>query len=417
MNRLLALLKMNIKLLLRNRAFVFFVCVSPLAAAIVLNLKTETTFQQETKAIYELSTVQKKAIYNGNTEKFIIKVYDGAKTELSEYLLEELAASGMFSICRADVQKMSKKEVEKQAQKDAFDDRAGALLYLQKEFDEAMMQRMYENAMQIYDVSDDSRWEIMETEISSVLSQIAALTETGMDSETIAETLQKAAKELPAKEIVTVSGKDNIALTKDQATDRAKIGYALAMLTLGFIFCGVCVAHTVIEEQDNKVYTRCLLTRMKQGEYLLAKYFMMIVIALVQTGVLGIYMFFAKNMDFGINKWVFLANIFLLGLIFSSLSFVLGTLLGDIMSANSAVLSVWCISALLAGLYFPLETSSPVIKALSNLMPQKWFLKASEMLIVGDNKAYSMILCITAAYLIVIISIGVAGLRIKRVEA
>ncbi len=46
-------------------------------------------------------------------------------------------------------------------------------------------------------------------------------------------------------------------------------------------------------------------------------------------------------------------------------------------------------------------------------MPQKWFIKASEILLSGDKSAYTMLLCVTAAYLIIIASIGGVGLKIQ----
>ena len=113
------------------------------------------------------------------------------------------------------------------------------------------------------------------------------------------------------------------------------------------------------------------------------------------------------------NIMSFLVVIFLLGLIFSTLSLLLGVVLGDIMSANYAVFAIWSISALLAGLYFPLDDTTKALKALSYLMPQRWFMDASELLLVGDKSAYSMLLCVTMAYLIIIISVGSVGLKIK----
>ena len=86
------------------------------------------------------------------------------------------------------------------------------------------------------------------------------------------------------------------------------------------------------------------------------------------------------------------------------------------MSANYAVFTLWSISALLAGLYFPLDSTSTVLKSISYLMPQRWFMKAAELLLVGDKSAYSMILYITVAYLILIVSIGGIGLKIKRTD-
>ena len=87
------------------------------------------------------------------------------------------------------------------------------------------------------------------------------------------------------------------------------------------------------------------------------------------------------------------------------------------MSANYAVFTLWSVSALLAGLYFPLDSTSAVLKSISNLMPQKWFMKATEMLLVGDKGAYSMVIYVTLAYLIVITSVGSIGLKMKRADS
>lgn len=86
------------------------------------------------------------------------------------------------------------------------------------------------------------------------------------------------------------------------------------------------------------------------------------------------------------------------------------------MSSNYAVFTIWCISPLLSGLYFPLDNTTKALKTLAYFMPQRWFMDASKLLIVGDKNAYSMILCVTVAYLIAVISVGTVGLRIKRYE-
>ena len=75
------------------------------------------------------------------------------------------------------------------------------------------------------------------------------------------------------------------------------------------------------------------------------------------------------------------------------------------MSSNYAAFAIWSISALLAGLYFPLDDTTKALKTLSYLMPQRWFMDASELLLVGDKSAYSMILCVTVAYDIVNITL------------
>lgn len=422
MRTFLTLLKMNIRLLLRNKGFLFFLCVTPIVSTIILGLKTgdSVNFDEEgaRSRILELKDITARAVYAGDTTALIVKVYDASGTELSEYVLEELTKSGMYSVCRADVSGMDKEAVTEQAKKDAFDDRAGVLLYLKPDFDRGVLEGNLEEALLTYTVSEDERLELFEEELTEELSQLHSLSaSTGMDAEEITEFLKEMEEQLPKKEVVSLSGKKDIALTAEQTACRDRIGYAFAIITLGFLFCGVCVAHTVIEEQENKVYTRIMLSGIGRQTYLGAKLVMALMISVLQTVILGICLFVAGNTDFGMNQFAFLMLIFLLGLIFSMVSLSMGILIGDVMSANYAVFALWSISALLAGLYFPLDSTSAILKAISYLMPQKWFLRAAELLFVGDKSVYSMVICITAAYLIVILSVSGVGLKIKRVDA
>lgn len=422
MRTFLTLLKMNIRLLLRNKGFLFFLCVTPIVSTIILGLKTgdSVNFEEEgaRSRILELKDITARAVYAGDTTALIVKVYDASGTELSEYVLEELTKSGMYSVCRADVSGMAGEAVTEQAKKDAFDDRAGVLLYLKPDFDRGVLEGNLEEALLTYTVSEDERLELFEEELTEELSQLHSLSaSTGMDAEEITEFLKEMEEQLPKKEVVSLSGKKDIALTAEQTACRDRIGYAFAIITLGFLFCGVCVAHTVIEEQENKVYTRIMLSGIGRQTYLGAKLVMALMISVLQTVILGICLFVADNADFGMNQFAFLMLIFLLGLIFSMVSLSMGILIGDVMSANYAVFALWSISALLAGLYFPLDSTSAILKAISYLMPQKWFLRAAELLFVGDKSVYSMVICITAAYLIVILSVSGVGLKIRRAEA
>ena len=96
MSRFLALLKMNMKLLMRNKGFLFFLCITPIVSAIILNLKTDASVYEEKEArtnIIELEKISERAVYVSETSAFTIKVYDASQSELSEYVLNELAKS------------------------------------------------------------------------------------------------------------------------------------------------------------------------------------------------------------------------------------------------------------------------------------------------------------------------------------
>lgn len=415
------LIKINIKLLLRNKGFLFFLFITPIVSVFIMTIRTDSSsFYKESeqeRSIQELSGPEEKVVYLNDGSSYSVKVYDGAGSELSEYILQEMADTSMFSIYRQDAEKMTEKEVLEQAKKDAFNDRMGTILYLKPEFDQEVMRGNWEEAVLFYQVSEDERWELWEDAFANELIAIYQVVQgVGMEETQVLSVLLSIEDNMPAKESVSLDGKNEISLNTEQNAKKNLAGYAYAIITLGFLFCGVCIAYTVIEERENKVYTRIMLSKVGRYEYLLSKLVMSVLISVLQTGVMAVCMFVVKEIDFGIAKLSFLLFIFLLGLIFNVLSMGVGIMIGDVMGANYAVFTIWSVSALLAGLYFPIEDSSNVIKCISYLMPQRWFLKGTEMLMVGDRTAYPMIFCITFAYLIVILCVGAVGLKMKESE-
>jgi ABC-type multidrug transport system permease subunit len=367
--------------------------------------------------ILELDDYTKKAVYLGDSSACIIKVYDASHSELSEYVLNQIVSTGLFSVCRADVSGLSEIKVDEAAEKAAFDDRAGMIVYIKENFDEATLSGKYQDGIKLYDVSDDERQEIFVTEVTDLLARINQIKGlVGNDKASIIKMLDDINNKLPEKTVVNFAEKDAIQLTEKQYNQKNQIGYAFAIITLGFLFGGVCVAHSVIEEQNNKVFTRALLTKLTSKGYFISKFIVALIISILQTLVLGVCIVFVPGLDVGISIISFLFITFLLGLIFSALSILLGIIIGDVMSSNYAVFAIWSISGLLSGLYFTLNDTTPALKTLSYFMPQRWFMDAAELLLVGDKSAYPMVLYITATFLIVIISVGGIGLKVKRHE-
>ncbi len=414
---MIELVKISLKLLLRNKGFLFFLLATPALSAFILSVKMDHAIYADDsnkEVILELKDCTDKAVYTGDTSACIIKAYDASNSELSEYVLNQMAATGMFSVCRADASNLTEDEVEEIAKKDAFDDRSGMLLYLKADFDEAVLDGAWEQSVQLYVVSEDERQELFVMELTDLFARIKQVQSfTGNDITAILEMLTDIQEKMPEKRIVNLAGREELALTEQQINQRTQIGYAFAFITLGFLFCGVCVAHSVIEEQNNKVFTRIMLTKLSSRDYFISKFVVAVIISVMQTLVLAVCLSFIRGLDVGMSGVSFLVVIFLLGLIFGTVSLLLGVILGDVMSSNYAVFAIWSISALLAGLYFPLDATTKALKALSYLMPQRWFMDASELLLVGDKSAYSMLLCVTAAYLIIIISVGSVGLKVK----
>ena len=419
MNHFMELLKINLKLLVRNRGFLFFLLLAPLLSLVILNLKNDasTSYDEGERGIIELEMPQEKIVYQNDWTSYAVKVYDAAQSELAEYVQQELAEAGMIRVFRVDASEMSEADVEEIVKEDATKDRVGASLYLRPEFDEKVTEGDWEEAFRLYETSDDERFELAERVLTEEISVIQRLAQSGQEPKQMVSSIRQMKENFPEKEVVMLESSKEESLTREQENKKQLAGMAYAILSLGFLFCGVCVAYTMIEERDNKVYTRIMLSKVGRTEYLISKFAVAILVSVLQTGVMALYMLLFRNMDFGISRGNLLFMAFLLGMIFNILSLVAGIMVGDVMSANYAVLAIWVVSALLSGCYFSLDGSSKMIQAISDLMPQHWFIKGTEMIMRGDQSVYPMICGITLAYVIVILGIGAVGLKMKESEA
>lgn len=236
------------------------------------------------------------------------------------------------------------------------------------------------------------------------------------NEENVTETLDAMRNLLPEKEIVLIGSAGGRELTNKQLDQKALVGYAFAFLTLGFVFGGVLIAYSVIRERKDMVLTRVKLTRLTDTRYFAAKFICGGIVSFMFAAVTSLITLTIDNGKLGMSRVGFFSMIFGLGLIFCSLSLMLGILFDDVMSATVSAFILWTLSSLLSGLYFSLDAAGDAIKTMSYLMPSKWFLDATEMLMLGDNKVYFMILCVTIAYLIVTLGLGSIGIKIRNHE-
>ena len=411
----------TIKLLFRSPGFWFFLFFTPIVSTLIL--KTEQTnlsayelsSAEGSSRIIEVEKEEDKVAYYGGKGRYVIKVYDAAGSDLSEYTLKKLTESGAFLICRVKVSPMTKEVLDARLDADTDGDRMGAVMYLDKNFDTEAVAGTVKDGLKVFITSDDARKELFENELKMILGQIRNAAKMAGDKD-IAQVLGEMNKNLPVKSVETVAGKDSPVLTNEQVDKRTMVGYAFAILTLGFVFGGVFVAQTVINEQKDMVLTRIRLTKLSEAKYFTAKLLSGGIVSMMLTLVMGGCTFLIPSERLAVERPVFLLMVFCLGLIFSSLSLLLGILLGNVMSANIAAFTVWSLSSMLAGLYFPLDDTTDTVKMISYLMPQKWFLDITELLMTGDNKGYIMLVCVTAAYLVVVLSLGSVGIKFKNHE-
>jgi hypothetical protein len=411
----------TIKLLFRSPGFWFFLLFAPIVSTLIL--KTEQTNlsayeisgAEGASAIVEVEKEDEKVAYYGGKGRYVIKVYDASGSDLSEYTLKKLTESGAFLICRVKVSPMTGDALNSRIDSDVESDRMGAAMYLGEDFDAEAVTGSVKNGMRVFILSEDSRKDLFENELKMILGQIRNAAGVAGEGD-VGKVLGEMSQSLPVKTVETIAGKNSPVLTNEQVDKRTMMGYAFAILTLGFVFGGVFVAQTVINEQKDMVLTRIRLTKLSEAKYFAAKLLSGGIVSLLLTFVMGICTFMIPAERLAVERPIFLLMVFCLGLIFSSLSLLMGILLGNVMSANIAAFTVWSLSSMLAGLYFPLDDTTETVKMISHIMPQKWFLNITELLMTGDSKGYIMLVCVAAAYLVVVLSLGSVGIRFKNHE-
>ena len=415
---MISIIKSTLKLLFRNIIFWIFLIAMPVLSYVMLRIQADNIGsydKSELEEIIEIEDPGDKAGYFGGNGKFVIKVYDASCSNLSDELLTGLTRSGMITVVRAGVPDMTAEEAYDHACFDGYNDLVGADIYLDKNFDEYVLSGDAEKALTVYILSDDERSEILENEIKMFMGQVSnALLMGGKDD--VYENLEALRDALPEKETVLLGSENGRSLTNAQLDQKALVGYAFAFLTLGFVFGGALIAYSVIRERKDMVLTRVKLTYLTDSQYFAAKFICGGIVSFLFAVITILITMAIDEGKLGMSRMGFFWMIFLLGLIFCSISLMIGILFNDVMSATVSAFILWTLSSLLSGLYFSLDAAGDAIKTMSYLMPSKWFLDAVEMLMLGDNRVYFMILCVTVAYLIVTLGLGSIGIKIRNHE-
>jgi ABC-type multidrug transport system permease subunit len=323
----------------------------------------------------------------------------------------------MFSISRFHSENMTDQEVRNKAEENADNDRIGTILYVKENFEQEVLNGEFKDSIRLYTIAEDERGVLFEESLEQEISDLFLKAKIADgDKNQLSVMLSDVGNNLPIKLVQKISSGDKIVLNSEQKSIKERIGFSFAIISLGFIFGGVFIAYTVIEERNNKVYTRITLSKTSRYEYMISKLTVSVLVSTLQTVIIWLGLTIFIRPDFGISRMSYVFLVFLLGLVFNTLSLSVGVVIGNAMEANYAVFSIWCLTSLLSGLYFSIDNASGLFRKLSNLMPQKWYLRGAEMLMTGDNSAYLMTISVTAAFLIVFISIGAASLKLKLEE-
>ena len=384
------MLKMNLRLLLRNIGYLCFLILLPIAATLLLNLSLAYSSSPLDLSIDNDANI----VYLDNREQRIdsidgmninVKVYDFSASEFSGYLLRYLQNIGIFRIY-------------------CFKDKGGALPDIEKSAIDTMNrntvssiiiindgENLSEN-IEIYYGHEDLRVDLL---IKSV-NDFIALYEMGIG-----------ALEIPSREL----NKDSSRLDSKIKAQRNSTMFSWGLVSMAFALSGVFVSNLLIMERNNGTLKRMRLSNVSMRGYFLVKLLMALFTVVIQMVFMGIGIWAFVKTDFAITMIQYLAITFGFALILNILSLVIGIFANNLLTTSYIAFCAGSMLPLVSGLYFPGVTLKGWLASASMIAPQRWSIIALDALIAGDEGVYFNYILIVTAFLIVLGCVGVLGLK------
>lgn len=417
MKGFITMLKINIKLLIRNKGYLCFLILLPLFSILLLNIQTSDSYNLDNNnnyIIHEMEPGERTPLDMTNT-RLNVMVMDSSRSYLSDFILQQLTDTGSYQFYRYQTGISSWEEAESQAVAFANKNTITAVLYISPDFVPGIMAEEKDPLLFLFATSEDGRIPLLQENIKSILNSLCTYRElSGEDPAVFKDLVDTVSKDQLHKNTVSVIPDDEIHLSVKQQNQRSNIGYSLAIVSIAFLFSGIFIGSIVIDERQNLVFTRILLTNTTIYSYGIVKLILTIITTIIQTLVMGTGILLFVKADFGLSLSDYLFFIFGIGIIFNFLSVVTAVVTDNLLSSSCVAYFIWVISAMLSGLYFPLDTATSWWRRISLLMPPRWVVKCSEMVMVGQSGAYFTFLLIVFAFIAIILSVGLIGIKTKK---
>ncbi|MBQ1412077.1 MAG: ABC transporter permease [Clostridia bacterium] len=400
--------KTNCKLLLRSIGFLLCVVLLPVGASALHMVQTSDNYADAHGGVAQIGNMDSTVIMDTNHVSVLF--VDAAKDELSELLLQSLAAEDWCSVGHYRSDPLSPDELKALVQ-DTYDRSFMAgVVYIPDDFSEKLMKG--ENpSLVILNGEKDGRFDLLKSKINANLSVIAGCALSAENQSQAVSSAKTAFENLPS--VHTVVTGNSHALTETQMNQLRDIGYAVAVLSLAFVLTGCFVANLVVTESDNKSLLRIEMSGVTMIKYVASKTLTAVMVTLLQTAVVAAATAVFVGTDVGIPFGSYLLLIGMMGLIYNWMALVFGLFFQNTTFAVYASFGVWVFSNLLAAVYFDFVTLPDWWEKLSLLMPQKWVMITAEMLMKGQNGAYTNYFIASAAFLLVILTAGYLAARLS----
>lgn len=375
--------KTSAKLLLRSKAFLVFGLLLPVLATLMINLWYKIPKTEKKEEMFELTSLDEQMAYQVDFNRFPVKIYDCRHNEDSEKICKKIHEAGMFQVFRVDASDANDEEILESAKSAAMEDKVGAILVLKENQEDSTL----------YSAMEDKRFELLQEFLPYVFANPSEA-----DSRTTVT-------------YVKVDAEDEV-----NFGDISSFAYCLAISTIAFIFGGVLIVNIVLSEKQDHVYSRILLTTANRAGYLISKIMISVGLTLFQTVTMTVCFRFFVNHNLNISAFQFFVLLFLEGIIFNLISLCIGMFTNSVVASSFIAFTVWSISALLAGTYFDISGAGDTFKKVSLIMPQRWAMLAVTRLQRGNSTGYTLIICATLTYCVILLAIGLLGMKFSEDE-
>lgn len=394
MTGFLVMVKANLKLVLRNKSSIFLFLLIPLISTLILKIPSDKAWDDH---IFKSS----------------ITVFDSSKSELSKEFINLLQNNDSFSITvyKGDIKdiKSAKEKAVNLANKTVNN----GFIYISSDFSNSVLKGDDKNLVTVLDTESDDRIKILENNINMILTRFNTYSKiAGGNEEIFNQLMKKAAEDKTMEKVITVETGEKI-LKDNQKTQVVNFGYLVAIMSITLMFSGNFIASIFIDEKSNRVLKRIMLTKSSILNYGMAKIFVAVAALLVQIFMIIVGMKLFVRIDVGMNLFEISALILGLGLIFNTLSITLGAVFGSLSNANYLTFFINTVTAMMSGLYFPLEITPKWMQNMSLIMPQRWIIRTAEQILSGSTGWGIVFGMVVIAYMALFLSIGFLGLKVN----
>lgn len=401
------MLRMNIKLLLRNPGYLVSLIVIPVLAVLMLNIQyTSYTYVDNEQEITFMEPDTRIVAESYSSMQVLIR--DNSSSDAAQWVARRLSQHGIYQIyiCMPDSENP---DAAGYAKSYMNNNTVSAVIEIPASFEEDILSGG-DGGIRIFH-NDDMRVPMLEEGVNRTVSSLMAHASGCKTAGALRSALEKADTSLPEETLVSIDLDSE--LSGEEIDYKRNIGFSVAILSFAFLMCGTFNAAVAVGERNNRVLTRIYLSGTGMLSYVMVKAAAACVTALIQTVVAGIGVCILTNGNIGIP---FISYLFLLGglaLIFNLLCVTNAILSDNVLTAACTAFIVWTGTNLISGVYFSGVEITGWISRAAFLAPQKWVMFACDMIFKGQNHVYPLYLVVTTAFIIVIISVGMVGLKVR----